>query len=368
LRLRTIPAAADAESAAVISSGRNPVFAKQKLSPWPNRRSFVLLVLAASFQTLYPNGTRADSMEDAAKALARKVCATPRQSSLQVRWYPSSGAFSESLKRAFLAQLSACGIDTFKTSGSAALTATAQATASKVVLIADWGSSAETRKVVMVEIPLEAVPVSNESSLEPHLRRELLWQQGKPITSAVEWHDDSTKQDYLFLLSEGSFIRLRFENNIWTIADSTELPKQEHPSRGSWGVTFASQYPDRKLAVLRTPELCSFEPMGPPAFRCGKTNIGGKMAATVASPCDEATQFLVTDKGDYTQRDRVFFSGIEVSDPGLAESDVASRSVEVPGPVLDISNGDDPKTATAVVRNLTTGNYEVYRISAVCSY
>ena len=90
------------------------------------------------------------------------------------------------------------------------------------------------------------------------------------------------------------------------------------------------------------------------------------MAATVASSCDETTYFLGTDKGDYTQRDRIFFSGIDASGSGPAQSDIATRSVEVPGPVLDISNGDDPKTATAVVRNLTTGNYEVYRITAVC--
>jgi hypothetical protein len=34
--------------------------------------------------------------------------------------------------------------------------------------------------------------------------------------------------------------------------------------------------------------------------------------------------------------------------------------------VLDINVAENAKAAAAVVKNLSTGNYEVYRITAVC--
>jgi hypothetical protein len=358
--LSAIPAAASSEFAAVISSGHIPVFAKLKLSPRQNRRPVVLFVLTASLLVLYPSGSSADSMEDAAKELARKVCAPPRPSSLDVRWQDedvSAGIISDSVKKAFLSQLSACGIDASKSSGVPILTVTARVTPSNVLLTADSGSSTETRRVFMVEIPRAAVPLSNESSLAPHLRKELLWQQERPIDSAVEWHDDSTKQSYLLLLSEGFLVRLRFENNAWTLADSTELPKPERRSRGGNG-TFVSGYPDTKLAVLFFRELCRFEPTDRPLFRCAENYLGGKIVEIV-SLCDQTKQVLWTGRGDHTQNDRIIPAG-------TPDNQIPSKSVEVPGPVLDISNGDDPKTATAVVRNLSTGNYELYRITAVC--
>jgi len=77
---------ANAGFAAVISSGQIPVFAKQKLSPRQNRSRVVLFGLTRFLLPFNASCTRADSLEDAAKALARKVCAPPRQPSLDVHW------------------------------------------------------------------------------------------------------------------------------------------------------------------------------------------------------------------------------------------------------------------------------------------
>jgi hypothetical protein len=34
--------------------------------------------------------------------------------------------------------------------------------------------------------------------------------------------------------------------------------------------------------------------------------------------------------------------------------------------VISVSGGDNPESATAVARNLNSGNYEVYRVALVC--
>jgi hypothetical protein len=73
----------------------------------------------------------------------------------------------------------------------------------------------------------------------------------------------------------------------------------------------------------------------------------------------------VTGKGDYTQTDRITLAGAPGA--GAAADRTPGGSADMPGPVLDISVAENAKAAAAVVKNLSTGNYEVYRITAVCS-
>jgi hypothetical protein len=70
--------------AAVISSTRNPVSAKQKLSPLRSRRFFFpcLLVAFLFSGSLIP--ARADSLEDIARALGRKVAAVPQREAMSL--------------------------------------------------------------------------------------------------------------------------------------------------------------------------------------------------------------------------------------------------------------------------------------------
>jgi hypothetical protein len=65
--------------AAVISSTRNPVSAKQKLSPLRSRRFFFPCLLVASLFSGSLIPARADSLEDIARALAQKVAAVPQR-------------------------------------------------------------------------------------------------------------------------------------------------------------------------------------------------------------------------------------------------------------------------------------------------
>jgi len=109
----------------------------------------------------------------------------------------------------------------------------------------------------MIEIPRAGLAVSKEFPLALHLRKELLWQQEKPISSAVEWLDKSTPQHFLFLLSEGLFVRLRRENGAWIPADSTELPpgRQSRLGRGS----FIHGYPGEQIGILLDGKECGLE-------------------------------------------------------------------------------------------------------------
>ncbi len=353
--------------AAVISSGSNPVYAKQKLSPLRSRGClFLCLVLA--FLAACPRPSRADSLEDAARALARKLCSAPRQQTVRINWQDSpelSGSFPDSFKKSFLLQLSACGIGTGNNSNSPRLVVSIQSTASKLLLVANLVDSLGSVEIRMAEIRRETLSISNEPSRVPRLQKDLLWQQERPVESATEWQNPSTQERFLFLLSEGFFVRLHSQNEIWTQVDSTELPKMDRRSRLRGG-TFVFSDKEAKLQLLSNLKLCDFEPEGPLRFTCVDTNFGGK-AVLLSSICGEPPRSIRTDTGDYTQRDHIILSGQEVAGVELPAEDAASRSLEMPGPVLDIANTPDSKAVTAVVRNLSTGNYEVYQITLGCA-
>ena len=344
------------------------MFAKQKLSPSHSRGLALPCVLLAFLFAGLPPSSHADSLEDAARALALKVCTSDRQPALEIHWpdsAPAQGTLSDAVKNSFLAQLSACGIDTTKKSGIPLLTVSLQWTASKVLFMADSGNSSAPPRVEIVELPRPAFSLSNASSAGPRLTRELIWQQERPINSAVEWDDWSNQQQYLFLFSEGFLIRRRFENHIWTLVDSTEIPSSARRHRRGDGEFIRGDHPPTSLAFLLDGKICSTQPGERVSFTCRDTSIGGKVV-TITSACGEKSQILSTGGGDYTQQDRITLAGTELIRPWLSEAEIRTGSVELPGPVLDDQTTEDGKSVTAVVRNLSTGIYEVYRITAVC--
>ncbi len=191
----------------------------------------------------------------------------------------------------------------------------------------------------------------------------------------MEWYDPSTQEHFLFLVGQGSIVRLRSTNEVWTQVDSAELPKADRPSRfGVGGTTFMHGKPEPEaklelfIARAGAPinrRLCAFAPAESLSLTCNDSYLGGKQLL-MSSECGDNSWSLWTDTGDYAQRDRIFCGSPEVAEAELPADETTSHSLEMPGPVLDISTTVDSKAAIAVVRNLSTGNYEVYRITLSC--
>lgn len=342
------------------------MYAKQKLSPLRPPAIFLLCLLLAIVLLCSPAPSRADSLEDGLKALALKVCVPSRKQSVRINWQESPGQlgiFSASAKNIFLAQLSACGLEITENSEAPLLNVAIQLTPSRLLLIADRSGSIDSRSARMIELPRAAFAASNEFPPALHFRKELLWQQEKPINSAVEWIDKSSQQHFLFLLSEGLFIRFRLENGSWIPVDSRELPpgRQSRLGRGS----FVYGYPETQLAILLDGKECRLELSSRVSFSCKRTDVGGKVTA-ISSACDGTYQILSTGSGDLAQRDRITLAGPSVTRLPLSEDEIRSGSVYMPGPVLDMLGTEDAQSVAAVVKNLSTGNYEVYRLTTSC--
>jgi hypothetical protein len=73
------------------------------------------------------------------------------------------------------------------------------------------------------------------------------------------------------------------------------------------------------------------------------------------------TWWLYAGGGDSTMADR-----LQLGNPSQTGAQAALMEIGLPGPVLAISSGEGLRADTAVIFNLATGNYEVYRIALAC--
>jgi hypothetical protein len=351
----------------VLSSSGKPVSAKQNLSS-PRPRGLGLFCQLVGFALLFlPPRVWAESLEDAAHELAMKVCVAAHKQPVKVAWQESpqsSGYLSDRRKKIFLDQISACGMAAAENSDAPILTVTMQVTPSKALLIAS-SSEAASPQIYVIEIPRASLFVARETAPAPQLKRELLWQQEKPIQSALEWQDPATGERFLFLLSEGLFMRFDSENGVWKWWDSAQLlPVGRRPRAG--GVSLFYSQAKARVELVLGKKVCDLDLTLHSGYTCSGTEVGDR-TTELSSTCEESSRYLVTGKGDYTQTDRITLAGAAGAGAAAAADLASVGSVDMPGPVLDFSVAENSKAAAAVVKNLSTGNYEVYRITAVCS-
>jgi hypothetical protein len=88
----------------------------------------------------------------------------------------------------------------------------------------------------------------------------------------------------------------------------------------------------------------------------------GSDLAAVKSPCGAQTQLLVTGTADTESADVVRAFEIAAREPVEV-----SAPVELAGPVTALWTSSDARSATAVVRNLKTGNYDAFELAITCS-
>ena len=81
---------------------------------------------------------------------------------------------------------------------------------------------------------------------------------------------------------------------------------------------------------------------------------------TLSSSCDTSSWRLIGEAADWTQADRLLLVN------GEMKREEAVAAVDFAGPVRRVAGAADGRSALAVVFNLASGSYEVYRITMVC--
>jgi hypothetical protein len=109
-------------------------------------------------------------------------------------------------------------------------------------------------------------------------------------------------------------------------------------------------------------KLCEFTWAAPADVKCRATaKTFWRSLPSLASPCDSTTWKLQADGSDWTAGDLLQVVPETASHQGLA-----ALVSDFPGPILSINSAQNSHSALVVVRNLRTGNYEVYKLALAC--
>jgi hypothetical protein len=340
------------------------VYAKQKLSPLCSCGLLFLSLLLALFLITLPCSARADSLEDAARSLARKVSAVPqRDRRFFLSWQNRSSLAdeqSQSLKGFFTDEFGGGNLVESQESGGRALRVSIEETPASYVLIGEVPTATgETTRISRVA--RAALPSTGTSGLQHRLLKELIWQQQDPILGAVETGEDPNKPGPLLILSRDNLSLYRRETDHWGLQDLKPILASEKPLRDLRGEIRFSWDRDKQNIILLPGETCDFEITEKVVLNCRPGVQTWGEGTLIASSCNSSVAWLRSESGDWSVPDRLL-----LRNPSLPKSAPSLSDLDLPGPLLSISSGHALRSASAVVFNLTMGNYEVYRITVVC--
>lgn len=369
----------------------------------------------------------ASSLEDAARALARRVaaalrgaqvtCEAQNRSSLDAAEFASvSAAFADELQRQGIKVVSA------DSETSVAMTVTQSPTQYVAVAQIQRKENPETLLETLGSVK-GLTEAATTFSLE--LRRELLFSQDTPILD-VFFDADSTTAFALAPQEISSYTR---QSDHWALSSSERLPRHQAPARSErglfgFGIDMASaEFSNEICQVYFLPDV------KPKGWHCEKDATGmrvrgvssessdaekrgpwqsaaqfeadgkilrviigqdglarlyddgsepvatfsgwGSEIAALHSGCGSGWQLLVTSTTDWTKPDAI--QAVEVRDRRAVP---VTAPMEFPGPIVALHTPGartvDPTTPTAqafaVNHNLQTGRYDAYLLSINCAH
>jgi hypothetical protein len=414
--------------AAVISSSGKPVCAKQNLSV-PLSRGLIILCQLLQFVLCFvflftPRAANADTLDESARLLARKVWASIHGSSVKLEFRNLSSLRSTefaSVSAAFQEELQRRGVKILPADAAANIVVSVTQNPTEYIGVVQIQRK-ETIETVMDTIGLVKGPGAPEPAFSLMLHKELLFSQDSPILDFVL--DKDSNHAHALGVQEISSYEWRGEK--WMPEGVEHLPTHWPPERAARGA-FSDVEVDSHVAYLPG-ELCRISRVDAKGWSCESSNdfitqkvassagmasqemeswisaaqieTGGKamsvvigqdglarlyeegsvpvaafsnwgsQIASVYSGCGSGWQLLVTGKGDWTTTD-----AIQAMDIKERRAQAISAPLEFPGPITvlripgprTLENTVGNTTAIAVDRNLQTGRYEAYQLSISCS-
>lgn len=333
-------------------------------SPRSRGRFFFCVVLVLLF-VCTPLSCRADSLDDAARALARKIAAVPqRESRFFLSWQNHSSIaedHSEALKSSFSDELRGAVLVERLEAGSHVLQISIEETPAFYVLIASVPTAAG-EAIRMSRFARAELPSAKISGVQHRLLKELIWQQQEPILDAVELGEDTHKPGSLLILNRDGLSLYRREEDRWELQDSKRIQVSEKTMRALRGEIRISIGVQKQDSIVLPDQICDVAIAEKIDLNCRGGSQPWREGMSLGSSCDRGLWWLKAQSGDWSAPDRIL-----LRDPSLPKSAPPGSELEVPGPSLSVSRGRHLESNTAVVFNLSTGNYEVYRITLACA-
>ena len=330
------------------------------------------LLLLGVLAAIYSPGPRvlADSdaaLKDAARRLAERVAAIPGlRGPLRLEWHADEswsegeGArWQDALRDAFDRRALQWNED----AATPALAIYAAQTSTQVVLTAKT-RVADREEIRVVAVARAALPPAELPVAPVRLERQLIYESPDQILDASNLMN--FREDGLAVL-----IYRNFEPVILRVNQSGELKQTLplrvaglKPTRDPRGEIFSSGNQATAQLWGKTCDM-SWDSAAEPKCRSEKTSASADSVSapevSLTSPCDDAN-WTISGVGN----ERGVRGMLRLIPDGATAGSSATLTSDFPGPVLNVSGDDNQSHALVIIRNLRTGNYEVYQITLVC--
>lgn len=362
-------------------AGRNTVMIVPDRSVH-TRRVILLLVFSLGI----PNLVRASSLEDSAKALASKIAAAlPTRENVSCEIRNLSSLPPDAVARidgALKAGLQEQGVHFVASGAEVTVVVTLSENLKNLVWTAEVHKG-ESSQVVLITVERASEDRAVSISMPVTIHSEKFWEGPERILDAGEVSNGTGKSWLVLLFPDG----VRIQDKQSGVAATTEITSLQSANRDPWG-NLSVDPGANSIGIFLAPRMCtvnletldfsgclsaegsSSAPAGgriPMIFDiapAGPSPPGKGTMIEMHSVCGGAGQFLATGGGDYTHTDSVQVFEEKASGGAASAASPVSAEMDFPGPVMALHAAS--ATPRAVVRNLTTGNYEAYRLSFTC--
>jgi hypothetical protein len=354
-------------------------------------RFLYLIFFAGVFLAADVPFSRAQNPEDTVRGLARRVAEIrDLPEKVAVEWTNvSSLPEPESiiLREAFLKELSNHRQVVVTETSAALLHVAVRETPTNFLVVARVATSAgeEVRMAGMARTAF--LPVMTRGN-GLRLAKQLLWQQAETILDTGEFAEfpvgglpgdavngaANSVMDIFILKPDAVAI---YRDGGERLSEIQELPfvgvvgGYKYASRGLRGEMHRAK--DGSVAVTLPGLNCAMRGPGAAGERWSMqcvavtTTVEATAATaenaqvpTLSSSCDASSWRLIGEATDWTQADRLLLVNAEM------KREEAVATVDFAGPVRRVAGTADGRSALALVFNLASGSYEIYRITMVC--
>ena len=267
---------------------------------------------------------------------------------------------SQQLKSAFVEELQGKQGDSPAATSNCTVSIFLERTPAQIMVTADVENGGD-RRYLFAAIPRTGVPAESSSTSALRLEKELIWQQGERILDALFVRGENGASDRLVVLQRDILNVYEKQAGEWKVLRSKPLGEATVAQRAPRGeLSFSLDQPDR-LKLVFAGKSCQTTLSDASPLNCQQNAESARAGMLLASTCDSHVWGLRSDGGDSMMPGR-----LELVNSSLPQAQAPVAELATSGPVLSISSGEALRADTAVVFNLATGNYEVYRIALAC--
>jgi len=241
------------------------------------------------------------------------------------------------------------------------------------IWVAEWQGK-EGPQVAIVPVPKTSRIENHETKGSVTLESKLVWQQPTPLLDFAVVKNTAAAFSTLLTLEPGRLVFYSFADSRSKFSKAIDIPHSKPWPRDVRGAI------DLNTQKVRLPEVeCTGDLENAREMRCApwkgsvpreanRIHVSGheeSESALLGDRCDGNPVVLVSGNGDWTQPDSI--QGFMLSELG-GQATASGSPVEFDGPVVSLNPDENQRAADAVVRNLKTGNYEAYIVTATCSH